>query len=114
MVGMLSPDSGDLVPLTFGAGGNARQVKLPGMVTVTGPETNVACACMGLGLIQVPRYRVSSELASGALVEVLAGFPPSPLPVHVLYSHTRQLSPRLRVFIDWMAEQFRDRLSPTE
>jgi DNA-binding transcriptional LysR family regulator len=48
------------------------------------------------------------------LVEVLAGFPPSPLPVHVLYSHTRQRSPRLRVFIDWMAEQFRDRLSPTE
>jgi DNA-binding transcriptional LysR family regulator len=114
MVGMLSPDSGDLVPLTFGAGGNARQVKLPGMVTVTGPETNVACACIGLGLIQVPRYRVSSELASGALIEVLAGFPPLPLPVHVLYSHTRQLSPRLRVFIDWMAEQFRDRLSPIE
>jgi DNA-binding transcriptional LysR family regulator len=49
-----------------------------------------------------------------ALVEVLAGFPPSPLPIHVLYSHTRQLSPRLRVFIDWMAEQFRDRHSPTE
>jgi DNA-binding transcriptional LysR family regulator len=63
------------------------------------------------GLVQVPRYRVSSELASGALVEVLADFPPSPLPVHVLYSHTRQLSPRLRVFIDWMAEQFRERLS---
>src|SRR5260370_816351 len=98
MVGLLSPDSGDIVPLIFGAGGNARQVKLPAMVTVTGPETNVACACMGLGLIQVPRYRVSSELAGGALLEVLAGFPPSPLPVHVLYSHTRQLSPRLRVF----------------
>jgi DNA-binding transcriptional LysR family regulator len=114
MVGLLSPDSGDLLPLIFGAGGNARQVKLPAMVTVTGPETNVACACIGLGLIQVPRYRVASELAGGALLEVLDGFPPSPLPVHVLYSHTRQLSPRLRVFIDWMAEQFRDRLSPTE
>jgi hypothetical protein len=47
----------------------------------TGPETNVACAWLGLVLIQVPRYRASSELASGALVEVLAGFPPSPLPV---------------------------------
>jgi DNA-binding transcriptional LysR family regulator len=76
------------------------------------PETNVASACLGLGLIQAPRYRVTSELANGALVEVLADFPPSPLPVHVLYSHTRQLSPRLRVFIDWMAEQFRQRLSP--
>jgi DNA-binding transcriptional LysR family regulator len=114
MVGFLSPDSGDLVPLIFGTGGNMRQVKLPAAVTVTGPETNVACAGMGLGLIQVPRYRVTSELARGALVEVLASFPPSPLPVHALYSHTRQLSPRLRVFIDWMAEQFRDRHSPTE
>ena len=62
----------------------------------------------------MPRYRVSSELASGALVEVLAGFPPSPLPVNVLYSRTRQLSPRLRVFIEWMAEQLRERLSSAE
>jgi DNA-binding transcriptional LysR family regulator len=114
MVGLLSPDSGDIVPLVFGADANAHEVKLPTMVTVTGPETNVACACLGLGLIQVPRYRVDAELARRALVEVLAGFPPAPLPVHVLYSHTRHLSPRLRVFIDWMAEQFRDRLSPRE
>jgi DNA-binding transcriptional LysR family regulator len=113
MVGFLSPDTGEILPLVFGAG-KARQVTLPAVVSVTGPETNVACACIGLGLIQVPRYRVSSELATGALVEVLAGFPASPLPVHVLYSHTRQLSPRLRVLIDWMAEQFRDRLSPRE
>ena len=62
---------------------------------------------MGLGLIQVPRYRVEAELASGALVEILSDFPPSPLPVYILYSHTRQLSPRLRVFIDWVAERYR-------
>jgi DNA-binding transcriptional LysR family regulator len=114
MVGFLSPDTGEILPLVFGTGGKTRQVTLPALVTVTGPETNVACACIGLGLIQVPRYRASSELAGGRLVEVLSGFPPSPLPVHVLYSHTRHLSPRLRVLIDWMAEQFRDRLSSTE
>jgi DNA-binding transcriptional LysR family regulator len=28
--------------------------------------------------------------------------------VHVLYSHKHHLSPRLRVFIDWVAEQFRN------
>jgi DNA-binding transcriptional LysR family regulator len=114
MVGFLSQDTSEILPLVFGTGGKPRQVTLPAFVTVTGPETNVACACMGLGLIQVPRYRVASELAGGTLVEVLSGFPPSPLPIHVLYSHTRQLSPRLRVFIDWMAEQFRDRLSLRE
>jgi DNA-binding transcriptional LysR family regulator len=69
----------------------------------------VAAACLGIGLIQVPRYRVASELAAGALVEVLADYPPTELPVHMLYSHTRQLSPRLRVFIEWAAEQFRTR-----
>jgi DNA-binding transcriptional LysR family regulator len=62
-----------------------------------------------LGLTQARRYRVVSESASGALVEVLADFPPWPLPVHVLYSRARQLAPRLRVFIDWMAERFRKR-----
>lgn len=29
------------------------------------------------------------------------------LPVHILYSGARQLSPRLRVFIDWAAERYR-------
>ena len=110
--GLLSTDTSEITPLVFCAAGKVRQVTLPSTVTVTGPETNVASACLGLGLIQAPRYRVASELAGGALVEVLPDFPPTPLPVHVLYSHTRHLSPRLRVFIDWMAEQFRERLSP--
>jgi DNA-binding transcriptional LysR family regulator len=109
-VGLLSPDTGEITPLSFCAAGKVRQVTLPSTVTVTGAETNVASACLGLGLIQAPRYRVTSELANGTLVEVLTDFPPTPLPVHVLYSHTRQLSPRLRVFIDWTAEQFRERL----
>jgi DNA-binding transcriptional LysR family regulator len=112
MVGLLAPDSMEIIPLAFRAGGEIRRLTLPGMMTVTGPETNVAAACLGFGLIQVPRYRVVSEVASGALVEVLVDFPPTELPVHILYSHTRQLSPRLRVFIEWAAEQFRSRTRP--
>ena len=111
MVGLLAGDSREIAPLAFDDRGKVRRMTLPAAVTVTGPETNVACACVGIGLIQVPRYRVSTELARGVLVEVLADFPPPRLPVHVLYSHTRQLTPRLRVFIDWMAEQFRQRLA---
>src|SRR5438105_345875 len=83
MVGLLAPDSTDIRPLAFGVDGKVRRMTLPAMLTVTGPETNVASACLGLGLIQVPRYRASPELASGALVEVLTDFPPPPLPVHV-------------------------------
>jgi DNA-binding transcriptional LysR family regulator len=109
MVGLLAPDTIEIIPLAFRAGREICRLTLPAMMTVTGPETNVAAACLGLGLIQVPRYRVVSELADGALAEVLADFPPTQLPVHMLYSHTRQLSPRLRVFVEWVAEQFRNR-----
>ena len=109
IIGLFAADAASVSPLVFTERGRERQVTPPSVVTVTGPETNVACACLGLGLIQVPRYRIAPELASGALVEILADYPPTPLPVHVLYSHTRQLSPRVRVVIDWMAEQFRSR-----
>ncbi|MER8522205.1 MULTISPECIES: LysR family transcriptional regulator [unclassified Mesorhizobium] len=112
MIGLLAPDTTEVVPLAFLVKGKVNRITLPAMMTVTGPETNVAAAGLGLGLIQVPRYRVVSELASGALIEVLANFPPTPLPVHALYSHKHQLSPRLRVFIDWVAEQFRDKTAP--
>ncbi len=107
MVGLLSPYLSEVLPLDFRVGKQVRELLLPATLTVTGPETNVASACLGLGLIQVPRYRVEAELASGALVEVLPDCPPTPLPVYLLYSNRRQLSPRLRVFIDWVAERYR-------
>jgi DNA-binding transcriptional LysR family regulator len=36
-------------------------------------------------------------------VEVLPKWRPRALPVSVVYSHNRQLSPRVRVFVDWVA-----------
>jgi DNA-binding transcriptional LysR family regulator len=107
MVGFMSPYVSEVSPLVFRVAGQVRELLLPAIMTVTGPETNVAAACRGLGLIQVPRYRVEAEVAAGDLVEILAEFPPTPLPVSLFYSHRRQLSPRLRVFIDWVAERYR-------
>ncbi|MDR3440944.1 LysR family transcriptional regulator [Telmatospirillum sp.] len=107
IIGLYAPDAAIVSPFDFREGGTIRTITPPSVVTVTGAETNVACACLGLGIIQVPRYRVELELANGTLVEILADYPPTPLPVHVLYSHNRQLSPRVRVVIEWMAERFR-------
>ncbi len=110
MIGFLSSATGNIIPLEFMVGGKLRYVTLPTTISVVAAETNVAAALLGLGLIQVPRYRVASDLAAGTLVEVLADFPPSPSPVFVLYPHNRQLSPRVRVFIDWLAAEFANRL----
>jgi DNA-binding transcriptional LysR family regulator len=106
MVGLLSPDTSEIAPLVFCTDGQPRRLILPAVITVTGAETNVASACLGLGLIQTPRYRTRGEVERGVLQEVLAEHPPSDLPVHILYAPTRQLSPRLRLFIDWAADRF--------
>ena len=52
--------------------------------------------------MQAPRFRYAEDLARGALVEVLPDHPPSPMPISALYPKSRQLSPRVRVFIDWL------------
>lgn len=108
-VGLLAPDQPASAAFTFTVSGKVREVGLPIDITVAGPETNFALGCAGLGIVQIPFYRVRSELANGTLVEILSEFPPLPIPVHVLYPQARPLSPRLRVFIDWLEEQYRTR-----
>ena len=39
-------------------------------------------------------------------MEVLQDFRPLPTPVSVLYPQSRQLSLRVRVFIDWLIQEF--------
>lgn len=106
MIGFVSSATGALLPMDFEVDGERRLVTLPTSLTVTAAETMWAAARLGLGLIQVPRYRLGPDLAAGTLVEVLPQFPPEILPVSVLYPHNRQLSPRVRVFIDWVTRQF--------
>lgn len=106
MIGFRSTATGGVLPLEFTVDGTIRTVTLPSTVWVNGAESFVTVARLGLGLIQVPRYHVESDLASGTLVHVLPGFPPTPTPVSLLYPRNRQLSPRVRVFIDWLSREF--------
>ena len=106
MVGFHSSGSGALLPLEFTVDGTLREMTLRATVSVNGAESLVAAARLGLGLIQVPRYHVEEDLKRGTLVAVLPDCPPSPTPVSLLYPRNRQLSPRVRVFIDWMTRAF--------
>jgi DNA-binding transcriptional LysR family regulator len=106
MVGFRSSATGALLPLEFIQDGVARTVSLPTRLSVTGAESYSAAARLGLGLIQAPRYNLLADLERGTLVEVLPDHPPAPSPVSLMYPRNRQLSPRVRVFIDWLAEAF--------
>ena len=97
--------SGKALPFDFVVDGKGTSVAMRGQATVRHADAYVLCCQAGLGLIQLPRYHVEAALADGSLVEVLAAFRPAPLPVSVLYPHSRQLSPRVRVFVDWVGER---------
>ena len=101
MIGFVSSATRAIMPLEFQFDGGVRMVSLPVSVTVSAAATNASLARLGFGLVQVPRYRVAHELESGALVEVLADYPPTDSPVYLLYPEGRQLSPRVRIFIEW-------------
>ena len=113
MVGFVSSRTGQPLPLEFTRGGEVLEVALPARVLVGSADTSAAAARLGLGLVQAPRYRFADDLASGALVEVLADHPPTPTPLSVLYPSSRQLSPRVRVFVDWLVATLGPRCSAT-
>jgi len=103
----VSTATGRPYPLEFMTATGLTPATPPGVVSVTGTEAYTAAALAGLGLVQVPRYRIAPQLASGELVEVLPDLPPPTIPVSVLYPQARQLSARVRVFADWLVERFR-------
>ncbi|WP_119255487.1 LysR family transcriptional regulator [Shinella zoogloeoides] len=109
MIGFRSSATGSVLPLEFIVGGGLREIVLPATVSVNAAESYVAAARLGLGLIQIPRYHAEVAITAGDLVEVLADFPPTSTPVSLLYPRNRQLSPRVRVFVDWIVSLFKQR-----
>jgi len=106
MIGFRSSATGGVLPLEFMVAGVRRTAMLPMTLSVNGADSYRAAARLGLGLIQVPRYALGEDFDRGTMMPVLEATPPSPTPVSLLYPRNRQLSPRVRVFIDWVAREF--------
>ena len=105
-VDYISSATGRAMPLDFMVDGRNVTARPASVVSVTGAELYTSAALAGLGLVQVPRYRVERELAAGHLRVVLPDLPPAPMPVSVLYPQNRQVSARVRVFTQWLADVF--------
>jgi LysR family transcriptional regulator for bpeEF and oprC len=101
-----SSSTGRTIEWDFIVDGVVTEAKINGVVSVNDADAYVACALQGFGLIQPARYMVLPHLQSGALVEVLPQLSSSPMPISVVYLHNRHLSPKVRAFVDWIAELF--------
>ncbi|MFZ6731635.1 LysR family transcriptional regulator [Undibacterium sp. Ji42W] len=90
----------------FVVDGKTVDVAVNGKISVNDSEAYIDCAVKGFGLIQAPRFMLMPHLQSGALREVLPQWTPAPMPISVVYLANRHLSPKVRAFVDWVAELF--------
>ncbi|GAB7539905.1 LysR family transcriptional regulator [Burkholderia sp. 22PA0099] len=105
-VNYFSSRTGRNIDWAFLIDGKEVEVKMEGVVSVNDADAYVTCGIEGFGLIQPPLFMVLPQLRSGQLKEVLTGHKPLPMPISVVYPHSRHLSPKVRVFVDWVAEVF--------
>lgn len=112
-VGFFSNSHNLKYPFELIVDGQLRQYPLESWLSVNDAENYVSSALRGCGLIQLPRFHVEDELHQGKLVEVLARWQSPGLPISALYPRHRQLSPRVRVFVDWVVGLYQERFGGT-
>ncbi|WP_371223189.1 LysR family transcriptional regulator [Roseovarius sp. 2305UL8-3] len=64
----------------------------------------------GRGIVNKPRFEIEHHLQSGALVEILTETPPIPVSFACLYPHRRLQDSKVRLFIDFIVSEARQRL----
>lgn len=104
MVEYVSSASGKRYGLEFQVGSELRRAHLAKRVAVNSSDGYFAACEAGYGLIQAPHYHAMGQLAQGTLVEVLPQLAVPKMPLSALYPPHRQLSQRVRVFVDWLVE----------
>ena len=105
-VGLRSITTGALAPFEFVSADGITRIDLPAPLSVTGTESFLDGVRLGLGLAQMPVFHIEHDIASGRLLRILPEHVVPSAPVSVLYPRNRQLSPRVRVFIDWIVQRF--------
>lgn len=65
----------------------------------------------GAGIAVLPLFYVADELRAGSLQLVLDGFRPSELGIYAVYPERRGLAPKVRAFVDFVAQTLRAPLS---
>jgi len=66
-------------------------------------KASVDACVAGLGFGLFFSYQVMPWVESGELEIILSDFEPAPLPVSLVYPHTRLMAMRVRTLVDWLA-----------
>lgn len=90
--------------------GHRHTIKMKSRLCVNNTDAyRVACAA-GLGIMQAPRFGAHELLQNGGLIEILPTYRAPAMPVSILFPHRRNLSKRVRIFMEWLTEVIQSNL----
>lgn len=86
----------------------AKKIALSPRMEVNDAGAAIAAAQAGDGITIALSYMVVDAVRDGRLVPVLGEFTPEPVPVHLVYPHSRLVAPKVRAFVDFAAPRLAD------
>lgn len=84
---------------------HAISVPVKGGLRCNSDEAMKQAALDGLGIVRFPALFVTRELAAERLVRLLPEFEPPPSTICAVFPTRRNLAPKVRVFVDFLAER---------
>jgi len=96
--------NGQLQPWTFEGRAGLPPLELPGTLTFNNVEALIGAAVGGLGVAYLPDFAVGQYLRDGTLVSILDERLVAGGTFSLLWPSSRQPLPKLRAFIDFLAE----------
>lgn len=88
----------------FNEGGKEKNIRVKGRLRYNSGHGLVDAALKGLGIVQLPDYYVQNHIESGALISLLENYQEKEEGVWAVYPQNRHLSPRIRLFVDYLSE----------
>jgi LysR family transcriptional activator of dmlA len=92
--------------LELRSGTRRERVKVQAAVWSNDPDVNVGWALDGHGILKHSEWEVAQNLRSGRLVRVLKEWSLPPADVYAVYPDRRNLSAKVRVFLNFLSNRF--------
>ena len=89
--------------------GEERQVRVGGRLTANNGASLKKAAEDGLGISLVPAFILGDAVERGTLVKLLPDIQMAPLGIYAVYPPGQFMQPKLRAFIDFLAESLKGR-----
>ncbi|PZU83503.1 MAG: LysR family transcriptional regulator [Shinella sp.] len=99
-----SPSTGKLRPWPFAHAERREKIVLPERMSATAVDPLIELAMDGMGIACLPPFAIRRAIAEGRLVPILDEWISETDQFNVLWPASRQITPKLRAFIDFMAE----------